>query len=254
MTTTYQSSTVLPTAHSRRKKPDWAEFYKNGVPKEIIVIDDDDDDAAAPVAPNGASNHHHHHHHNNNNNNTATARRPPPSRAGAGANGNDDALVASIAGQLAVANASVAAQPASKRRRTGIDASHDLTRYDRPTYSSMPQRFGNESSGTSTASTDRTNSLHTTAPTSMGSHGSTSTTNGVYYEDTAAAGQKRKRVTTRKSARDDQKRRELEIAGDAFANYIPPPKPPIKAKDLVVPVIREVSCCPSLHIPLLIRF
>lgn len=27
---------------SRRRQPDWNEFYKNGVPKEIIVIDDDD--------------------------------------------------------------------------------------------------------------------------------------------------------------------------------------------------------------------
>jgi len=26
---------------SRRKKPDWNEFYRNGVPKEVIVIDDD---------------------------------------------------------------------------------------------------------------------------------------------------------------------------------------------------------------------
>lgn len=29
---------------SSRKQPDWNEFYKNGVPKEIIVIDDDDDE------------------------------------------------------------------------------------------------------------------------------------------------------------------------------------------------------------------
>lgn len=34
-----QSNSALPD--SRRKQPDWNEFYKNGVPKEIIVIDDD---------------------------------------------------------------------------------------------------------------------------------------------------------------------------------------------------------------------
>jgi dual-specificity kinase len=62
----------------------------------------------------------------------------------------------------------------------------------------------------------------------------------MYYEE-AAVGQKRKRVVTRKSARDEQKRRELEIAGDAYSSYIPPPKPPIKAKDVTVPVIRDVS-------------
>ena len=35
-----QSMSALPD--SRKKAPDWNEFYKNGVPKEIIVIDDDD--------------------------------------------------------------------------------------------------------------------------------------------------------------------------------------------------------------------
>lgn len=38
---------------STRKKPDWNEFYRNGVPKEVIVIDDDD--SPAPQAPAGAS-------------------------------------------------------------------------------------------------------------------------------------------------------------------------------------------------------
>jgi dual-specificity kinase len=28
---------------AQRKQPDWNEFYKNGVPKEIIVIDDEED-------------------------------------------------------------------------------------------------------------------------------------------------------------------------------------------------------------------
>ena len=35
-----QSTSALPDA--RKKHPDWNEFYKNGVPKEIIVIDDDE--------------------------------------------------------------------------------------------------------------------------------------------------------------------------------------------------------------------
>jgi dual-specificity kinase len=63
--------------------------------------------------------------------------------------------------------------------------------------------------------------------------------NGVYSED-ATVGQKRKR-TTRKSARDEQKRREEETVGDAFLSYVPPPKPPIKAKDVPVPVIRDFT-------------
>lgn len=34
-----QSNSVLPDG--QRKQPNWNEFYKNGIPKEIIVIDDD---------------------------------------------------------------------------------------------------------------------------------------------------------------------------------------------------------------------
>lgn len=32
----------------KRRNPDWADFYKNGLPKEVIVIDDDDDEPARP--------------------------------------------------------------------------------------------------------------------------------------------------------------------------------------------------------------
>lgn len=37
------SATDPGSAH-RRRNPDWADFYKNGIPREVIVIDDDDDD------------------------------------------------------------------------------------------------------------------------------------------------------------------------------------------------------------------
>ncbi|KAF2194423.1 dual specificity protein kinase lkh1 [Zopfia rhizophila CBS 207.26] len=43
---------VNPGHSSQRKRnPDWADFYKNGIPKEVIVIDDDDDDPAARPPP-----------------------------------------------------------------------------------------------------------------------------------------------------------------------------------------------------------
>ena len=38
------------TTH-RRRNPDWADFYKNGLPKEVIVIDDDDDEPPPPRQP-----------------------------------------------------------------------------------------------------------------------------------------------------------------------------------------------------------
>jgi dual-specificity kinase len=193
---THQSgSSAAPSLGSRNKKPDWTEFYKNGIPKEVIVIDD----SPGPEATNGAPAP-----------STQAATRPPPA----------------------------APQPAGKKRRTGIETAYDLGHYDRPSFSINPQQYGDNSSTTS-LSTDRTASLHTTAPTSLGSQGSSGASNGVYYEE-AAIGQKRKRVATRKSTRDEQKRRELETTG-AYESYVPPPNPPIKAKDVPVPVVRDVS-------------
>ncbi|CAI7597087.1 unnamed protein product [Penicillium viridicatum] len=193
---THQSgSSAAPSVGGRRKKPDWTEFYKNGLPKEVIVIDDSpgpEPSNGAPAPP------------------ATTSARPPPA----------------------------APQPAGKRRRTGIETAYDMGHYDRPSFSINPQHYGEESSVTS-LSTDRTASLHTTAPTSLGSQGSSGASNGVYYED-GSVGQKRKRAT-RKSTRDEQKRRELETAGDAFLSYVPPPKPPIKAKDVPVPVVRDYT-------------
>jgi dual-specificity kinase len=44
-----------PTARSSeehsRRRTNWNEFYKNGLPKEVIVIDDDDDDDDEPARP-----------------------------------------------------------------------------------------------------------------------------------------------------------------------------------------------------------
>ena len=235
MASSYQPASSASTSASKggRKKPDWGEFYKNGVPREIIVIDDDDEEdhsespataAAPPPRPQ-----------------TTTKRKPQPRTQA------QPQLVAS-----SMANGSTA-QPANKKRRTGMESAFDLAYYDRPSHSINPQRYGDGSSGAS-ISTDRTTSLHTTAPTSMGSHGSAGATNGVYYED-ANVGQKRKRVVTRKSARDEQKRRELEAAGDAFQSYVPPPKPPIKAKEVNVPVVRHVSYpIPRFYQSLLTRY
>jgi dual-specificity kinase len=189
------SSSGPPGQNHRRKKPDWGEFYRNGIPKEVIVIDD-----TPPPQPSK----------------TASRGLPP---APAAANG--------------------VPQPSGKRRRTGLDTAYDLGYYDRPSYSNNPQAYGDNSSAAS-LSTDRTASLQTTAPTSLGSQGSSGLSNGVYFED-ANVGQKRKRVNTRKSARDELKRRELETVGDAFLSYVPPPNPPVKAKDVPVPVVRDVS-------------
>lgn len=133
----------MPVVKRRDRHPDWDEFYKNGMPKEIIVIDDDS---------------------------------PPPP---------------------------------TKKTRTGYDSYSAYTSGD-------------------SASTDRTTSLQT-APTSLSS--------GSLPEETV--GQKRKRVTRQQLA-DEKKRKDVDILGDPHSIYVPPPKPPIKAKDVHVPQIKDV--------------
>lgn len=186
----YKPNSMSSGTSSRRRKPDWKEFYKNGLPKEIIVIDD----------------------------------TPPPDQN---------------TGSRPAASTVVNGQPAGKKRRTGLESAYDVSYHDRPSFSTNPQPYWENSSHRS-LSTDRTTSLHTTAPTSLGSAaGSVGTSNGLVYED-ANVGQKRKR-NTRTSTRQEAKRRELEAVSDAFLSYIPPPQPPIKAKEVPVPVIRDVS-------------
>lgn len=122
---------------------------------------------------------------------------------------------------------------ANKKRKTAQAPVHEPVKYQQASYSKVPSDAGTSSD---TISTDRTTSLNTTAPTSLGSSlGS----NGTYIEN-AMAGQKRKRVTRQQTA-DEKKRREIEVVGDAYSSYVPPPKPPIKAKEVHVPPVREVS-------------
>ncbi|KIX07891.1 uncharacterized protein Z518_02545 [Rhinocladiella mackenziei CBS 650.93] len=183
-----QSASALPDIH--RKQPDWNEFYKNGVPKEIIVIDDDSPEPQRPS-------------------NTST-RQPRP-------------------------NGSLYASNAGRKRK--VDQGYEIEYTDSPTYSTHPAKFGESSSSASYHSGDRTTSLQTvTAPTSLESYGSNTASNS--YED-VRVGQKRKRVQSQKETRAQAKRKQQESAPDAFADYIPPPKPLRKAADVHVPVIRD---------------
>ena len=127
------------------------------------------------------------------------------------------------------------AEHASKKRRTGQTTAYDAAR-DQQAFSHA-RTYSNGNSGSNTISTDRTTSLQTTAPTSLGSHSSHGTS-GAYVED-GVVGQKRKRVTRQQIA-DEKKRKEIEVVGDAYSAYVPPPKPPIKARDVHVPSIKDV--------------
>ena len=124
---------------------------------------------------------------------------------------------------------------AVKKRRTGQTTAYDAARDQQAFPHARTYSKGN--SGSNTISTDRTTSLQTTAPTSLGSHSSHGTS-GAYAED-SVVGQKRKRVTRQQIA-DEKKRKEIEVVGDAYSAYVPPPKPPIKARDVHVPSIKDV--------------
>lgn len=187
-----QSSSVI--SNRMQKLPDWKEYYKNGVPKEVIVIDDDD--TPAPPAP-------------------ASQTMNQQQRGGK--------------------RARPTVQPTAGRKRKADDG-YDARYNDSPAFSTHPAKFDEHSSGPS-VSTDRTTSLHTTAPTSLGSYGSSGASNS--YED-VNVGQKRKRGPP-KETRAQTKRKQQEAASDAFADYVPPPKPPIKAAEVHVPVVPAVS-------------
>ena len=128
---------------------------------------------------------------------------------------------------------------AKKRKRDDVGAAYD------PVYHLDPSHSGNQSpeykaSTGSTISTDRTTSaIHTTAATSLGSHSSNG--QNSYEAVDAQAGQKRKRQGTRLQLANEAKRKELETNGDAYTNYKPPPKPPIKAPEVQVRPVNEVS-------------
>ncbi|MCJ1485904.1 dual specificity protein kinase kns1 [Schaereria dolodes] len=124
---------------------------------------------------------------------------------------------------------------ASKKRKTGPTYDPVSARNQASYSNTNTPHYGG--SGTNTISTDRTTSLQTTAPTSLGSHGSGGS-GGVYLE-TGMVGQKRKRVTRQQTA-DEKKRKEIEVVGDAYSFYVPPPKPPIKAKDVYVQPVKDV--------------
>jgi dual-specificity kinase len=128
---------------------------------------------------------------------------------------------------------------AKKRKRDDVGSAYDPVYHLEPSQSLNQSPEYKDSSG-STISTDRTTSaIHTTAATSLGSHSSNGQ-NGYEAAD-VQPGQKRKRTATRLQIANEAKRKELETNGDAFTNYKPPPRPPIKAPDVQVKQVPDVS-------------
>jgi len=132
---------------------------------------------------------------------------------------------------------------ADKKRKTGAASNYDpVYNNPQPSYSTtQTPYYDNSSSNNNTVSTDRTApALKTTASSSLGP----SVRNGSYLPplEEGVVGQKRKR--TRNVTAEEvkaAKRRELERVQSPYSAYIPPPNPPLKSKDIHVPVVKDVS-------------
>ncbi|KAF1995611.1 dual specificity tyrosine-phosphorylation-regulated kinase 3, partial [Amniculicola lignicola CBS 123094] len=186
----------------KKRNPDWAAFYKNGLPKEVIVIDDDDE-AAEDEKPA-----------------TRPAPRPaPPAKAATnGAVRHTD----------------------KKRKTTASTTTYDPVYNQQASYSTT-QTPAYYDSPNQSLSTDRTTSgQHTTAATSLGSTASNG--QHISPLENAMVGQKRKRTrAAAQDEAKEAKRRELDHDDNPFSLYQPPPNPVIKAKDVYVQVVTDKS-------------
>lgn len=141
-------------------------------------------------------------------------------------------------------NGSDPGRHADKKRKTAASTAYDPVYAQNTSYSTTQTPY--YESQNHSLSTDRNNS-GLTAPSSLGSQPSVG--QQIAPLDASAAGQKRKR--TRAAVQDEAKRRELDNPDlHPFGLYHPPPNPPIKAKDVHVEVIPDVSrTSPSQSLP-----
>lgn len=228
-TTNYATMSIAPHAPAtmepqrarkrrRSREPDWGNFYKNGLPKEIIVIDDTPEPEPAK----------------------------PPAKAATQPTVKDSSTISTTLTASHTSNGlsnnppstrTSARYVAKKRKRDDKPIPYDPVYHSVLTETRPDSLHHHATPCKSTSSSDRTTSAnHTTAATSLDSL--SSTTSQDYYE--VQAGQKRKR-TTRQQIATDAQRREAAGVTDAYISYRPPPYPPKKAADVPVKVIQDSS-------------
>lgn len=213
---TAASMAEQPAKKRRRSRgPDWQQFYRNGLPNEIIVIDDDSPQPEANTRRKVTTSHH-------------APGAPPtaPNPSGSAYSAPNGTASASAA----VASGSVMRhQPAKKRRRDDdINAAASG-----PGYHVQHVDSQTSTPGGSTVSSDQTHSLNTTAPTSLSSNSN--------HEDLSLP---LKRKRTRQQAANEAKRRDIDVLGTRGFTYKPPPFPPKKASDVNVRAVADVSSIP----------
>jgi dual-specificity kinase len=178
-----------PPSSATKRKADWNEFYKNGLPQEVIYIDDD-------------------------------SPQPPP----AARRKENEPQEYEHSHRRQAADSS---RQADKRRRVDESATYD------PVYKQNGQaaqtHYSHESLSASVDTRGRTNSgAYSTAPTSMNS--SVQSLRQPANQDDRGGG-KRKRKDYHENSDEIHE----------IFDYFPPPRPPIKANDVTVRSIRDVS-------------
>lgn len=192
-------------SRKRDRKTDWADFYRNGLPKEVIVIDDDSPEPQTRVETAQQAGQQHHQQQQNHHVPNGVTRH------------------------------------ADKKRKTAASATYDPVYHQKTSYSTTQTPYFDGSPSQNPSTDGTVSALNTTAATSLGSNSS----NAAYLPplEDGVVGQKRKR--TRRVAQDepkDAKRRELDLHDpDPYSLYVPPPKPPLKSKDVYVQVVPDVS-------------
>lgn len=193
-----------------KRSVDWDEYFKNGPPKEIIIIDD----SPPPQSATSSS---------------SRQQHTPSSR------------IAPVGGHhYPPTNGPGSHIPRHTDKKRKVQTSQYESVYPDHAYSSTqtPNAYGSPATVSAHSSTVSVNGNTSTAGTSLGSAGIG--TAGPSHPPPAAVvavpiGQKRKRVTRASHAA------AANINLDAFASYHPPPRPPIKAKDVYVMQVQDVS-------------
>lgn len=197
------------TKKRRRATPNWSDFYKNGLPKEIIVIEDTPEPSHQSQVP----------------------PEPIPAQPVAKRRKRDsDAALATTTTTTTTTAAAIHHDPvyhvSNHPMKNGATSHHQPQQYHQHRYSPI---------GTASSSSGRTNSiahLPATAPTSIGSSSS-----GSQYEYEAQPGQKRKRATRQQT--NESKRQQAEAYQDIL-RYKTPAQPIKKSGEIKVKVIPEV--------------
>lgn len=130
------------------------------------------------------------------------------------------------------------ARPADKKRKINGSSHYDPVHSSNTNTSQRPALHDDTTSNSAGSSARTASAFYSTAPTSLTSQSSSG--NKAQKLDDSRAGQKRKRPT-RQIADEESPEVEVVAQNKDWCRYIPPPNPPLKAGDVHVKVVHDVS-------------